>query len=304
DTYLAQYGCTVATFADCPTYIRSGSYGQTTLASQNLNPEKSRSFTAGIVFEPIRNVALTVDFFDIKKTGAITTLTAGDALAAYYAGETIPDGFEVIPDAVGVGFENATPRVGLVRSQLVNANTIHSQGLDIGGTARFDLTDGLRYTISGEGSILFDLSTTFPGGRKEKYVGTLGNYNLTAGSGTPRWRANVTQTLDIQDQFSLSGTVNYVAGYNLSAEDQGGVRGDGGLAVDYLPENVDGYITVDLVGTVKVTDKFSFYFNVLNLLNDLPPLDPATYGAYLYNPVQAGEGIFGRQFRAGVKFGF
>jgi len=43
---------------------------------------------------------------------------------------------------------------------------------------------------------------------------------------------------------------------------------------------------------------------VLNVLNDLPPLDPATYGAYLYNPVQAGEGIFGRQFRAGVKFGF
>lgn len=304
DTYLAQYGCTVATFASCPTYIRTGSYGQTTLASQNLDPEKSRSFTAGVVFEPIRNVSFTVDFFDIKKTGAITTLTAGDALAAYYAGQPIPTGFEVLPDAVGVGFENATPRVGLVRSQLVNANTIHSQGLDIGGTARFDLSDDIRYTVSGEGSILFDLSTTFPGGRKEKYVGTLGNYNLTAGSGTPRWRANVTNTIAVRDDFSLSGTVNYVAGYNLSAEDQGGVRGDGGLSVDYLPQDVDGYITVDLVATFKVTDKFSFYVNALNILNDLPPIDPATYGAYLYNPVQAGEGIFGRQFRAGAKFGF
>ena len=304
DTYLAQYGCTVATFASCPTYIRQGSYGQTTLASQNLDPEKSRSFTAGVVFEPVRNVVFTADFFDIKKTGAITTLTAGDALQAYYSGQPIPAGFEVIPDAVGVGFENATPRVGLVRSQLVNANTIHSQGLDIGGTARFDLTDDIRYTISGEGSVLFDLSTTFPGGRRERYVGTLGNYNLTAGTGTPRWRANVTQTVAVRDQFTLSGTVNYVAGYNLSAEDQGGVRGDGGLAVDYLPENVDGYITVDLVGTVKVSDRFSFYLNVLNVLNDLPPLDPATYGAYLYNPVQAGEGIFGRQFRAGVRVGF
>lgn len=304
DGYLAQYGCTVATFASCPTYIRQGSYGQTTLASQNLKPEKSRSFTAGVVFEPIRNVSFTVDFFDIKKTGAITSLTAGDALAAYYSGQPIPEGFTVTPDAVGVGFEGATPRVGLVQSQLVNANTIHSQGIDMGGSARFDINDNIRYTISGEGSILLDLSTTFPGGRKEKYVGTLGNYNLTAGSGTPRWRANVTNTIDIRDEFSLSGTVNYVAGYNLSAEDQGGVRGDGGLAVDYLPANVDGYITVDMVGTVKVTDKFSFYVNVLNILNDLPPIDPATYGAYLYNPVQAGEGIYGRQFRAGVKFGF
>jgi iron complex outermembrane receptor protein len=303
DGYLAQYGCTVATFASCPTYIRQGSYGSTTLASQNLDPEKSRSFTAGIVFEPIRNVSFTVDFFDIKKTGAITSLTAGDALAAYYSGQQIPEGFTVTPDAVGVGFENATPRVGLVASQLVNANTIHSQGIDFGGSARFDLADDVRYTISGEGSLLLDLSTTFPGGRKEKYVGTLGNYNLTAGSGTPRWRANITNTIDVRE-FSLSGTVNYVAGYNLSAEDQGGVRGDGGLAVDYLPADVDGYITVDMVGTVKVTDRFSFYFNVLNILNDLPPIDPATYGAYLYNPVQAAEGIYGRQFRAGVKFGF
>ena len=303
DGYLAQYGCTVATFASCPTYIRQGSYGSTTLASQNLDPEKSRSFTAGIVFEPIRNVSFTVDFFDIKKTGAITSLTAGDALAAYYSGQAIPEGFTVTPDAVGVGFENATPRVGLVASQLVNANTIHSQGIDFGGSARFDLADDVRYTISGEGSLLLDLSTTFPGGRKEKYVGTLGNYNLTAGSGTPRWRANITNTIDVRE-FSLSGTVNYVAGYNLSAEDQGGVRGDGGLAVDYLPADVDGYITVDMVGTVKVTDRFSFYFNVLNILNDLPPIDPATYGAYLYNPVQAAEGIYGRQFRAGVKFGF
>ena len=199
----------------------------------------------------------------------------------------IPEGFEVIPDAVGVGFENATPRVGLVRSQLVNANTIHSQGLDIGGTARFDLADGIRYTISGEGSVLFDLSTTFPGGRKEKYVGTLGNYNLTAGSGTPRWRANVTQTIDIRDAFSLSGTVNYVAGYNLSAEDQGGVRGDGGLAVDYLPENVDGYITVDLVGTVKVTDKMSFYVNVLNVLNDTAE---ESIASDVYNSLTLGVG--------------
>ena len=152
--------------------------------------------------------------------------------------------------------------------------------------------------------MLLDLSTKFPDGTKEKYVGTLGNYNLTAGSGTPRWRANVTNTFALADAYTLSATVNYTAGYNLSAEDQGGVRGDCSLGVDYLPCDVKGYITVDMVGTVKVTDKFSFYVNVLNLLNDLPPIDPATYGAYLYNPIQGGDGIYGRSFRAGVKFGF
>jgi len=54
----------------------------------------------------------------------------------------------------------------------------------------------------------------------------------------------------------------------------------------------------------KVTDQFSFYVNALNILNDLPPVDTVTYGAYLYNAIQGGDGIFGRQFRAGAKFKF
>jgi iron complex outermembrane receptor protein len=40
----AQYGCTVANFTACPAYVKQ-SYGLTTLASPNLKPEKSRSFT-------------------------------------------------------------------------------------------------------------------------------------------------------------------------------------------------------------------------------------------------------------------
>ncbi|MFX7930455.1 hypothetical protein ABTK36_20065, partial [Acinetobacter baumannii] len=65
NTYLAQYGCSLATFNSCPTYIRSASYGQTTLASPNLQPEKSRSWTGGVSFTPVRNITLTFDFYDI-----------------------------------------------------------------------------------------------------------------------------------------------------------------------------------------------------------------------------------------------
>ena len=43
---------------------------------------------------------------------------------------------------------------------------------------------------------------------------------------------------------------------------------------------------------------------MLNLFNHAPDIDPVTYGAYLYNPVQAGYNVFGRRFRAGAKFNF
>jgi len=71
-----------------------------------------------------------------------------------------------------------------------------------------------------------------------------------------------------------------------------------------VPNDVPAYVTLDLVGNVKVNDKFNFYLNILNVLGDLPPIDPVTYGAHLYNSVQGGTGILGRYFRAGVKVGF
>jgi iron complex outermembrane recepter protein len=36
----------------------------------------------------------------------------------------------------------------------------------------------------------------------------------------------------------------------------------------------------------------------------LPPVDQVTYGAHLYNPVQGGNGILGRYFKAGVRAKF
>lgn len=305
NAYLAQYGCTVATFSTaCPTYIRTGSYGLTTLASPNLQPEKSRSFTGGVLFEPIRNVSFTVDYFNIKKTGAITTLTAGDALTAYYSGQPIPAGFTVIADAPDAAFPTAKPRVAFVQSQLVNANTIKSEGIDFGANARFDIGP-VRWTSNLDATLQLELSTTFPDGSKETYVDTLGNFNLTAGSGTYRWHGNWQNTFDF-NPISITGTVNYTSGYNLSAEDQGTGYEDCGLAPSpaYTGCRVKSYLTVDLNTSVKVNDKFTFYVNVLNLFDRLPDVDPVTYGAYLYNPVQAGDGIYGRFFRAGAKFTF
>jgi iron complex outermembrane receptor protein len=309
DAFLAQYStpgavCSKDTFSSCPTYIRSGSYGSTTLASPDLKPEKSRSFTGGVVFEPFHNVAFTVDYFNIKKTNAITSLTAGDALQAYYAGQPVDPAFTITPDAPDAAFPNATPRVLYVASALVNANTIKSEGIDFGINSRLQFGD-MTWVSNLDATLQLELSTTFPDGRKESYVDTLGNYNLTAGTGTFRWRGNWQNTL-LVGPYSVTGTVNYTSGYDLSAEDQGGEAGDCSLAPspNYTGCRVKSYLTFDLNGSVKVSDNMTFYVNVLNMFDRMPDVDPATYGAYLYNPVQAGENIFGRRFLAGARVNF
>lgn len=316
NSFLAQYGCSTTTFATCPAYIRNNSYGQTTLASPDLAPEKSRSFTGGVVFNPVKNFTFTADYYDIKKTGAITQPSNAPALEAYYNctaaqfnGGTcpIPDTYNVIagaPDTSGQ-FPNALPIIGFIEAQLVNANTVRARGLDLAAIASFDFSDDLRFTTSIEVSHILELSTSFPGGLVENYEGTLGNFNLTAGSGTPETRGTWQNSLEVGN-WTVTATANYFSGYNLSAEDQGSVSGDGSLNPGYSPtgDDIPEYITVDLTNQFRVNDKFTFYVNIINLLNERPPVDVVTYGAFLYNPVQGGNGIYGRQFRAGARFSF
>ncbi|MEG3164697.1 TonB-dependent receptor [Sphingomonas sp. PB2P19] len=303
NAFLAQYGagCSQATPTGCPTYLTSYSIGQTTLASPDLKPEKSRSFTGGIKFDPIRSVSLTVDYYNIKKTGAITTPDNSPAIAAYYAGAAIPAGFEVIADAVDTNNPNARPKIAFVRSQLINADTIKSSGIDFGINGAYDFGP-VKWTSNLNASYILELSTTIDG-VKQRYEGTLGNFNLTAGSGTFEWKGNWLNTFDFGD-FAVSSTVNYTSGYDLSATDQGDEYKDCGQAAVYNNCHVKSYITVDANVNFKVNDQFSFYVNALNLFDRLPPVDTVTYGAYLYNAVQGGDGIFGRQYRAGAKFSF
>lgn len=304
NTFLSQYGCTTATFAQCPAYIR-GSYGQTTLASPNLEPEKSRNFTASATFEPIRQLSFSADYYNIRKTGAITQPSNAPALLAYYANQAIPAGYTVIPDSPDINFPNARPRVAFVQSQLINANTIRAEGIDFGARANFEFR-GVRVSSSAEASLILTLATDFPDGTTEVYQGTLGNFNLTAGSGTPEWRGTWQNSLDFGNLI-VTGTAYYFDGYNLSAQDQGTGYKDCGLTTGYQPGdpcNVKSYITFDLNTQVKINDRFTFSFTVQNLFDRLPPVDTETYGANLYNPVQGGTGILGRFFKAGVRVGF
>jgi iron complex outermembrane recepter protein len=306
-SFLSQYGanCRGDNPNGCPTYITQATYGLTTLASPNLAPEKSRSFTGGVLFEPLPNVRFSVDYYNIKKSGAITNASTAPAIAAYYAGTPIPAGFTVIADTRDPNNPGARPRIAFVQAPLINSFSQKSEGLDFSADARFNLGADLKFSTRLEASYIIELSDIFDDGTKQTYAGTLGNFNLTAGSGTPRWHGNWQNTLEYRG-LSLSATANYFGGYNLSAEDQTGpgTAGQGGLSSGFTPPDVRRYITVDLVGNVKVTPQFSFYVNVVNLLDALPPVDPVTYGAYLYNAVQGGTGVLGRQFRAGAKVNF
>lgn len=316
DAYLAQYtnpalgvACSVKTFATaCPNYLTAGSYGATSLATPTLKSEKSTSFTLGAVFEPVRNLSFTVDFYNIKKTQLITSPSSSAALAAYYAGQPIPAGYTVIADGADTTdafvAAGARPRVALVLANLINANQQTVRGMDFQAEFRHKFGQNVTWTSSAELDWIMLLETKFDDGTVERYDGTLGNYNLTAGSGTPSVKATWMNTLEI-GKVKFTDTINYISGYNLSAMDQGDGYKDCGQKPSWWTScNVKGYITTDVNVQVKVNDQFTVYGTINNLFDQMPPLDVATYGAHEYNPVQGGNGILGRYFKVGAKVNF
>src|SRR5207302_2876006 len=110
------------------------------------------------------------------------------------------------------------------------------------------------------------LETKFPDGTVERYDGTLGNFNLTAGSGTPKWHGSWLNSFDI-GRLELNGTANYFGGYDLSAMDQGTGYKDCGLDDGSVPCRVKSYITFDLNARFKITHQFTLVGTVLNVFD-------------------------------------
>ena len=265
--------------------------------------EKSRSFNVGADFTPIRNVTISVDYYNIRKTNVITQPSNAPALLAYYNNQPIPAGYTVIADAPDPGFPTARPRVAFVQSQLINATSYDTDGLDFNVQTKFDVF-GITWRSVADATFILNLSQTFPDGTVERYDGTLGNFNLTSGNGTSKWHGTWQNTFEFNKSISVTGTANYYGGYNLSAQDQGTGYKDCGLSPFPNYCNVSPYVTFDVNTTVKIGDRFTLSATVLNLFDAAPPVDPVTYGANYYNAVQGGGsggvGILGRYFKMGV----
>ncbi len=284
--------------------------GLTTEGTTGLKPEISTNFTAGVVAQPLRWLSFTVDYYNIRKTQAIVGANYATAVTAFYAAQPIPTGFAVTPDIADPSFPTGQRRIANVTYGFINANSVLTDGIDFGATANLRLPHDIKWSSSGETTLILRNNQTFPDGSIQRYAGTLGPFAITSASGTPRWRANWQNTFTL-GKVSLTGTAYYTSGYRGTADDYSGAQTSGSCSnavSTYLNSNpavavrcnVRDFVDFDMNLSIQATEKARFYVNVLNLFDVSPPFDPNTYGGNNYNPAWANSGIVGRYFRAGV----
>ena len=296
-------------------YAQSYSIGGGFSGNPNLKPEKSRSFTAGTVIQPVRWFSATLDFYDVKKTNVIVAgPDAGTARANYFAGTALPAGYSVgAVDAIDPLFPTALPRVLVINGPYVNAGYFKTRGLDFSASANVPLGDGVRFMSRIDVTDVLRFNVDFGDGFVRKYVGTLGPYELSSGAGTPKWRGNWQNSLMV-GRVTLSATTYYVSHIKQVAADEepgGADMSCDAVASDLYPYptghiqcHIKRFIYTDAHLAYDIGDKFEFYVDIGNITNAKAPIAPTAYSGINYLPTWHSAGVIGRTFRAGARFKF
>ncbi len=264
-----------------PTAGQGNSYGG---GNPNLKPEKATTWTIGAVFQPTfaPGLAITVDYYNIKVTNAITTPTSGDALGDCFnsvsaASVTNPACLAIRRNPNTGSFDADAQGLPL---PLSNLGTIKTRGIDatIGyshdiGFAKLGITGNFNYTFENK----FMATPTSAVNRE-----CVGYFSPNCGSIQPKWQTSLRTGLS-WDSFDASlfwRHIDSVIQEPLNA--QVAAPGDNNA---FFPafRKIKSYDYFDLTGRVSVTKNITLLMTVTNLFDRQPPLVGAGAGSTAYN---------------------
>jgi outer membrane receptor protein involved in Fe transport len=244
--------------------------------NDRLTPEKSRSFTAGLVVEPqmVKGLYFTADYYNIKITNRISSFGASVILQGCY------------PDAAG-----AMPKYCELIHRDPNTQRIDHID-DLNANVGQDVLDGVDLTAGYDfGTEFGQWGLQFVTSWLHKYDRTLADGSIIRGAGTwdlssqgtggaagayphMRFNANLGWAL----AGFVAGVRTYFIGSYTECGDADGQLAGGGLCYDpsHMTErSVSAYNTWDLTlgyGIKTSAGRTSLSIGVINVFDQAPPL--------------------------------
>ena len=230
------------------------------LPASTLKPEKSKSFNLGLVFEPIKNTSLGIDFWSIEVKNLINPLPEqaifGDP--AKYAGRFVrcsqlgASGAGINRDDIDtcLNYPNFDP-IAFVDNPTENLGKLKTNGIDLSASWRSGATDSGMWGIGIEGTYVNEYKY-----QREKdgvYINAKGRYSDNA----PifKWQHVITATWAM-GPWSAMFDQRYKTGYT----DQDGVN------------KVKDYWVHDLSVSYAATKDMLLTVGVNNVFDQDPPL--------------------------------
>ncbi|UOD27496.1 TonB-dependent receptor [Massilia violaceinigra] len=261
-----------------------------------LSPEKSRSINLGMVWDPYKRTNVALDLWEIKRKNEINQEQSDAAIAAG----------RIARDPTSAALPGDPGPITAVLASYVNSARTEVRGADLDLTQRFDAGPGTgELTMNARWTHLFKWLRTEQDGSARDFAGTHGNCDVTNCVGTPDDRVNFSLSWE-RAAWRVAANVNYRGDLKntLFKNDPAGcashfANGDAAPAGCELPS----FTTVDLTFRWKPTTRVEVFGSAQNIFDQTAPLDPLTYGATSYNPLDY-AGAVGRFFTAGVRYTF
>ena len=286
--------------------------------NRDLKPEKSKSATIGLIFEPVKQFSISTDFYKIRINNQIISALGDptyDPAGFIVRGAPVAQPF-VLPDGT-VGTN--TPAVGnalYAPYPYENAQFTETRGVDIDARVRFDMASAGKFTVGLTESHIFKYEQGTAGGTPVRLEGTHGPSGVSGDTGNPKDRAQLVLTWD-QGPLSVAGTVNWVSSYSVIDPTtpsinncKGAINFGSGAFPGDVPSQycrVPSFTTFDLYSVYKYDKNWTIHAAVQNVFNKQPPLDFQTYGgagSTYYNPALHQAGAVGRFINVGATYSF
>ncbi len=224
----------------------------------NLEPEKSTSTTAGIVWEPTKDFNVAVNYYNIKWKNLVSSESFQDIVDS-------GDPARVIRDP-------STGNIVTVLNNYINIGEVTTSGVDL---------DAQFIANSSVGRWTTRANVTYVDSWKQdgvEYAGTNGGTNTV-----PRSRLTLSQDWDYMG-FGLTARLNYIHGYYQQLLAGSYFAPQSPLVqTGVYPDRVPAYRTVDLFGRYQFSKNLTVSAAVTNASNEKPPYDPGFSSTYLYD---------------------
>ncbi|MDY7574134.1 TonB-dependent receptor [Actimicrobium sp. CCI2.3] len=176
----------------------------------NLKPEKSLSFTFGILFEPVKDLTLELDAFRVNLENAIV---GGGLSSAYILSSAArATQYAAYVQRAAADPSNVSGLGAITSIQQTNSNLFKTQlaGVDVDAKYALRLQEGKKVTLRLSGTFMQKYDSQGPDG---SYTSAL-NQALTAGGGVIlRWKHNASVTFE-QGPWMANLAQNYQQSYN------------------------------------------------------------------------------------------
>lgn len=218
-------------------------------ANPELKPEKSDSWTAGFVWEPVRAASIGVDYYFIKQKDLVSSrdfqfILDNEALYARYVTRGAPSSDDVQRGAPG-------PLV-IVAVPFENLSSVETKGIDVDARVRIPGGDAGRFVLGFTGSYI--ISYKQPLAPEEPLTEFAGTYEL------PRVKGVASVGWD-RGPWSATAAVNYTHKFKQSSS-----------AAATADPMIKAWTTVDLQAAFGGLRNARLVLGAKNLFDKAPPV--------------------------------